>query len=88
MIAQTNPDVIIVTGRDDTHVTYILKALQHDLDVLSEKPMATTGADCRRIMEPAISNGGIGSGHIREDYRFTKARITSIWSIGGRDSSR
>jgi predicted dehydrogenase len=58
MVAQTKPDVIIVTGRDDTHVTYILKALQHDLDVLSEKPMATTGADCRRIMDAESKSKG------------------------------
>lgn len=58
MVAQTKPDVIIVTGRDDTHVTYILKALQHDLDVLSEKPMATTGADCRRIIDAESKSKG------------------------------
>lgn len=51
MAAETKPDVIIVTGRDDTHVRYILKALEHGLDVLTEKPMATTAADCKKIME-------------------------------------
>lgn len=51
MIAETRPDVVIVTGRDDTHARYIVKALEHDLDVVTEKPMATTGADCRRILE-------------------------------------
>ncbi|MFE5324329.1 Gfo/Idh/MocA family protein [Paenibacillus sp. NPDC056579] len=51
LVKQTQPDVIIVTGRDDTHVTYILQALEHGLDVITEKPMATTGADCRRILD-------------------------------------
>ncbi|MZQ80842.1 oxidoreductase [Paenibacillus sp. 5J-6] len=58
MVEQTKPDVIIVTGRDDTHVTYIIRALEHDLDVLSEKPMATTGADCRRIIEAEKKSKG------------------------------
>jgi len=51
MVAETKPDIIIVTSRDDTHVRYIIKALEHDLDVLTEKPMATTAADGKAIME-------------------------------------
>ncbi|WP_077622510.1 Gfo/Idh/MocA family protein [Sediminibacillus massiliensis] len=51
MVAETNPDVVIVASRDDTHVTYIINALRHGLDVVTEKPMATTAADCRRIMD-------------------------------------
>ena len=51
MLEETRPDVIIATGVDCTHVDYILKALAHDLDVITEKPMATTGEDCRKIVE-------------------------------------
>ncbi|NHN32160.1 Gfo/Idh/MocA family protein [Paenibacillus agricola] len=69
MVEQTKPDVILVTGRDDTHVTYILKALQHGLDVLSEKPMATTGADCQRIIEAERSSKGKVT--VAFNYRYT-----------------
>jgi predicted dehydrogenase len=58
MVAETKPDVIIAAGRDDTHITYILQALAKDLDVLAEKPMATTGADCRRIMDAEAKSKG------------------------------
>ncbi len=58
MIEQTKPDVIIVTGRDDTHAAYIVGALERDLDVISEKPMATTGADCRRIIDAEAKSKG------------------------------
>jgi predicted dehydrogenase len=58
MVEQTKPDAILVTGRDDTHVIYILQALKHGLDVLSEKPMATTGADCQRIIEAERNSKG------------------------------
>ncbi|WP_248925227.1 Gfo/Idh/MocA family protein [Paenibacillus hamazuiensis] len=58
MVKETKPDVIIVTGRDDTHARYIIKALEHDLDVMTEKPMATTGADCRRIMDAEARSKG------------------------------
>ena len=51
MVDETRPDVIIVAGRDDTHITYIEKALNRDLDVISEKPMTTNAADSRRVME-------------------------------------
>ncbi|TSB48120.1 Gfo/Idh/MocA family protein [Alkalicoccobacillus porphyridii] len=58
MVQETKPDVIIVTGRDDTHVDYIIKALEHDLDVITEKPMATTAADCKRIMDAEEKSKG------------------------------
>ena len=50
MLEETRPDVIISTGVDRTHAIYIIKALEHDLDVVSEKPMATTSEDCRKIV--------------------------------------
>lgn len=58
MVAETNPDTIIVTSRDDTHVKYILKALEHDLDVITEKPMTTTAHDSRRVMEAEKKSKG------------------------------
>ena len=58
MVNETKPDVIIVTGRDDSHVKYILLALEQDLDVITEKPMATTAADCRRIMDAEEKSKG------------------------------
>ncbi|CAG7649573.1 Gfo/Idh/MocA family protein [Paenibacillus allorhizosphaerae] len=58
MVAETKPDVILATGRDDTHAVYIIKALEKDLDVLTEKPMATTGEDCRRIMDAEARSKG------------------------------
>ncbi|UFT98753.1 Gfo/Idh/MocA family oxidoreductase [Radiobacillus kanasensis] len=58
MIAEVSPDVIIVTSRDDTHVHYILKALEHDLDVVTEKPMTTTARDSQRIIDAEASSKG------------------------------
>ncbi|WP_431800475.1 Gfo/Idh/MocA family protein [Halobacillus andaensis] len=58
MVRETNPDVIIVASRDDTHVEYILKALEHDLDVVTEKPMTTTAHDSRRVMEAEQNSRG------------------------------
>lgn len=36
MMRVSKPDIVIVAGRDDTHVTYILRSLQWDTDVITE----------------------------------------------------
>lgn len=69
MIRETRPDVILVAGRDDTHAHYVVAALEHDLDVVVEKPMATTAKDCRTILEAeARSEGRV---HVTFNYRYS-----------------
>ncbi len=51
MIRETSPDVVLVAGMDCTHVSYIVKALEMGLDVVTEKPMCTNTEDCLRILE-------------------------------------
>ena len=58
MVAETKPDAIIVAGTDNTHADYIVKALSCGLEVIVEKPMATTSADCRRVMEAERQSKG------------------------------
>ncbi|WP_053219945.1 Gfo/Idh/MocA family protein [Virgibacillus senegalensis] len=58
MVDETKPDVIIVASRDDTHVEYILKALERDIDVITEKPMTTTAADSKRVMDAEAKSKG------------------------------
>ena len=58
MIAETKPDVVLVAGCDNTHVRYILKGLELDLDVVSEKPMVTTSEDCKRVLEAEAKSKG------------------------------
>ena len=36
MIAEQKPDVLIVAGVDVTHAEYIVKGLEHDLDIITE----------------------------------------------------
>ncbi|XOJ02091.1 Gfo/Idh/MocA family protein [Paenibacillus polymyxa] len=68
MVDETRPDCIIVAGRDDTHAHYIVAALERDLDVITEKPMTTTGADARRILEAeARSKGNVT---VTFNYRY------------------
>ncbi|SDL82823.1 Gfo/Idh/MocA family protein [Sediminibacillus halophilus] len=58
MVEETSPDVIIVASRDDTHVDYILKALEKDINVITEKPMTTSALDSKRVMEAEARSKG------------------------------
>ncbi|KQO17579.1 Gfo/Idh/MocA family protein [Paenibacillus sp. Leaf72] len=68
MVAETKPDVIIVAGRDDTHAQYLIAALKHDLDAITEKPMVTTGEDSKRVIE--AEKASKGSVIVTFNYRY------------------
>jgi len=51
MIAETKPDIVIVTTRDDQHDLHIVKALESGCEVITEKPMTTDEVKCQRILE-------------------------------------
>lgn len=59
MVTKTEPDTVIVTSPDHTHVDYILAALERGLDVISEKPMVTTVADAKRVLAAEQHSEGI-----------------------------
>ncbi|WP_321990850.1 Gfo/Idh/MocA family oxidoreductase [Marispirochaeta aestuarii] len=40
MIQECRPDVLLIAGRDNTHVHNVLAALEQDIDSLVDKPMA------------------------------------------------
>jgi predicted dehydrogenase len=68
MIDETKPDVVIVAGRDDTHARYIVAALERDVDVITEKPMVTTGEDARRVLDAErVSKGSVT---VTFNYRY------------------
>ncbi|WP_090842726.1 Gfo/Idh/MocA family protein [Alkalicoccus daliensis] len=68
MIEETEADTIIVAGRDDTHIYYILKSLEHNLNVISEKPMVTTAADAAKILE--AEKNSTGKVTVAFNYRY------------------
>ncbi len=58
MIEETRPDALIVTCMDRYHVDYILKGLENDLDVVSEKPMCTNIEDVVRVCQAEKKSKG------------------------------
>ena len=57
MLAATRPQTLIVCTRDDTHADLIVAALEAGVDVVTEKPMATTAEMCRRILDAERRTG-------------------------------
>jgi len=51
MVAETKPDLVIVTTKDSTHHTYIIKGLDSGCDVLTEKPLTTDEFKCQQILD-------------------------------------
>lgn len=68
MIQETKPDAVIVAGVDFTHADYIVGGLEHHLDVISEKPMVTSGADCKRVLDAQRSSRG--KLYVTFNYRY------------------
>ncbi len=57
MIAQTKPDVVIVTTMDCTHHQYIIRAMELGCDAVCEKPMTTDEVKAKAIFD-AIERTG------------------------------
>ncbi len=51
MIAETKPDLAIVTTTDSTHHTFIIQGLDMGVDVLTEKPLTTDEDKCQAILD-------------------------------------
>ncbi len=51
MIAETKPDLVIVTTKDSTHHEFIVKGLDLGCDVLTEKPLTTDEVKCQQIID-------------------------------------
>ncbi|ODT48977.1 Gfo/Idh/MocA family oxidoreductase [Devosia sp. 63-57] len=57
MIAETRPDVVIVTSIDRTHHQYIIAAMELGCDVITEKPMTTDPEKCQAILDAVARTG-------------------------------
>jgi predicted dehydrogenase len=51
MLAETRPDVVIVTTVDGFHHEYLCRAMDRGFDVITEKPMTIDAEKCRQLLE-------------------------------------
>jgi len=82
MLDQAKPHTLVVCTRDDTHADIIVNALERGIDVVTEKPMATTAADCRRIIAAERRTGRKVS--VAFNYRFapTSRKLRELLASG------
>ena len=74
MIAETRPDVLIVTTMDATHHQYICRAMELGCDAVTEKPMTTDDAKARQIFETIEKTGR--SLRVTFNYRYAPLATT------------
>lgn len=85
MIKEQKPDVVIVTTTDSHHVDYIVRAMELDCDVVSEKPIATEADQCQLIIDTEKKTGkkvyvGFNVRHMNESMEMK--RILSSGELG------
>jgi predicted dehydrogenase len=73
MIAETKPDVVIVTSMDSTHHTYIIRAMELGCDAITEKPMTIDAAKARAIFEAIEKTGR----NLRVTFNYRYAPIAT-----------
>ena len=72
MIAETKPDVVIVTSKDATHDQYICRAMELGCDVITEKPMTIDEHRCQRILDTQKRTGRKVT--VTFNYRYSPPR--------------
>lgn len=76
MMRETKPEMLIVTTVDSTHHEFIIKGLEMDADVLTEKPMTTDEIKCENILQTEKKTGKkvIVGFNYRYGTHFTKIK--------------
>jgi len=82
LIADDRVDAVIVCSWGPTHEQYVVASVEAGKPVFCEKPLATTTAACRRIMEAEVTSGKrlVQVGFMRRydaSYRALKQAIDS-----------
>ncbi len=72
MLAEQQPDTVIVTTPDYLHHEYIVRALRDGRDVMTEKPMTVDLAKLREILDAQAESGRKVT--VTFNYRYTPAR--------------
>ncbi len=72
MLREQRPDTVIVTTVDASHDDYIVRAMEAGCDVITEKPMTTDAARCRRILDACRRTGR--SCQVTFNYRYSPPR--------------
>lgn len=72
MVAETKPDIVIVTTMDSTHSDYIIRSMELGCDVITEKPMTTDAEKCQAILDAKKRTGR--NCRVTFNYRYSPPR--------------
>jgi predicted dehydrogenase len=72
MLAETKPDVVIVTTTDAAHHEYLVRAMEAGCDVITEKPMTIDADKCRQIIDARRRTGR--NCRVTFNYRYSPPR--------------
>lgn len=72
MLAETKPDVVIVTTVDAVHHEYLVRAMKQGCDVITEKPMTTRAESCQQILDTTAKTGR--NCRVTFNYRYSPPR--------------
>jgi predicted dehydrogenase len=78
MLRETRPQRVIVCTPDSTHDDFIVRALEAGIDVITEKPLTTTAAKARRILDAQARTGGRIDVTFNYRYAPTATRIKQL----------
>ncbi|MGQ4267242.1 Gfo/Idh/MocA family protein [Nocardiopsis changdeensis] len=82
MLAEQAVDEVIVCTVDHTHADYIVAALEHGADVITEKPMTTDLEGLRRIEEARERTGGRVTVGFNYRYNPVHRRVRELIAQG------
>jgi predicted dehydrogenase len=83
-LAEEKPDVASIATYSDSHADYAVAALEAGCHVFVEKPLATTVADARRVVDAAKANGKkLVVGYILRHHPSWMRLIAEARKLGG-----
>jgi predicted dehydrogenase len=82
MVEEQKPDAVIITCYDGMHHHYIIKALKHDLDVLSEKPLTIDEEKCAALARAASTSKGKVTVTFNYRYAPSATKIRELVEAG------
>jgi predicted dehydrogenase len=72
MLAETRPDIVIVTTVDGFHHEYLCRSMDQGFDVMTEKPMTVDAEKCRLVLEAQRRSGRECT--VTFNYRYSPPR--------------
>ncbi|MBY6084378.1 Gfo/Idh/MocA family protein [Ruegeria arenilitoris] len=83
-LADTSPDLAVIATYSDSHADYACAAMDAGAHVFVEKPLATTVADARRVVEKATeANRKLVVGYILRHHPSWMRLISEARDLGG-----